>query len=114
MDHPNVDLLISLTVEMKKDLQEMKMAAKNLSDIRQDIIEVKEKTAVNTTTLVEHARRSTASEERLTIQEDKLEKFEDVIKSVNSVGRFLVKSLKILALLATIGLTILAWYYHSA
>lgn len=102
MEHPNVDLLISLVVDMKKD-----------------IAEIKEKTILNTATLDDHSRRSTASEARLDVQEQKLEKFiekmehvSDHVKSVESVAKFSVRGLKILGIIASVAATILALFSH--
>lgn len=74
------------------------------------LIEINERTVRNTTILEEHERRSTASEQRLEIQEQKLdhfmqvtsEKIEPIAKHVDRVGFGIKALMALIGLVATI------------
>lgn len=92
MDKPEIQLLADLILDVKKDV----------SDIKRDVAE-------NTVTLNEHARRSEASEGRLDVQEQKLEKFitemepvKDHVKTISLLTNAGVKILKVLGLLISL------------
>lgn len=65
MEQPENQLLTQLLLDVKQDV----------SAIKKDLAEIKSIAQDNTIELVEHTRRSTASEARLDVQEEKLEKF---------------------------------------
>lgn len=104
MDKPEVQILVDLVLDMKKDV----------SEIKKDGAETKAMTMQNSVVLAEHARRSEASEGRLDVQEVKLEKFitdmepvKDHVKTVHLVTSFTVKALKVMGIVASLVATVL-------
>lgn len=109
MDSQNNDLLIELILDIKKDVTDLKTMQ----------IEDHEISIKNSVILDEHARRSTASERRLDLQEEKFDEFvkkmqpiEDHVKSVKSVTKFMNVALKVLGTIVTIVGGIMAWLKH--
>jgi hypothetical protein len=103
VDAPEVKLLADLILDVKRDV----------SDIKKDLSETKDMTKSNSVVLEEHARRSRASESRLDVQEEKLDKFilemepvKDHVKTVSLLTHAGVKILKVLAILASLVATI--------
>lgn len=102
MDQQSSDILVSLVLDIKKD-----------------VADIKEKTAANTVTLDDHSRRSTASEGRLNVQEEKLEKFiekmepiQDHVKAVENIAKFSVSAIKILAVVVSVIATVMGIIHH--
>lgn len=83
-------LLAELILDVKKDVSEM----------RKDISEIRSVTKDNSSVLIEHMRRTEASEARLDVQE---EKFEDFARSMDPVK----EHVKTLHLLTDIGMKVL-------
>lgn len=99
------ELLVELMLDLKKDV----------SEIKRDLADTKEMTTSNKAVLEEHARRSTASEVRLDVQEEKLEQFiEDMepvqehIRAVSTLTKFIVKGSKVVTNVLKAGAAILA------
>lgn len=65
-------------------------------DMKKDQAEIKEATIKNTATLEEHVRRTEASEARLEIQEEKLDRFIDRMEPFEDHVKFVNMSLKVL------------------
>ncbi len=63
MESSDLTLLTALLIDMKKDV----------SQIQQDLAVARAIAAENTDVLIDHTRRSLASEQRLNVQEQKLE-----------------------------------------
>lgn len=92
-------ILIDLVLDMKKDV----------SQITQDLGDVKIETIKNTGQLEKHMMRSDMSEARLDVQEEKLEHFitemapvKEHVKSVATLTKFMGGAIKILGILASV------------
>lgn len=102
MDSQDKDLLVSLVLDIKKDV----------SDLKSSQSETKELTVKNTIILEEHMRRTSIAEERIEMLQKDLEPIKDHVKSVHVISAFLVKSIKILGVIVTLVGSILAWFSH--
>lgn len=104
MDQPENALLTQLLLDVKQDV----------SVIKRDLAETKELTKENSVVLAEHARRSVASENRLDLQEEKMEKFisdmgpvQDHVEMVSTLTKAGWTAIKVLAAIASLVATIL-------
>lgn len=102
MDSQDKDILISLVLDIKKDL----------SDLKDNQSETQELTVKNTIILEEHMRRTSIAEERIEMLQKDLEPIKDHVKSVHAVASFLTKSIKVVGIIVTLVGSILAWFSH--
>jgi hypothetical protein len=96
------------------DKPEFQLLADLILDVKKDVSIIKSDVAANTITLNEHARRSEASENRLDVQEEKLEQFikemkpvQEHVQTVSALTKVIGKALKFLALIVSIVSTVL-------
>lgn len=99
MEKPDLSLLVELVKDVKNDVIAMK----------KDLADTKEMTYANSIVLDEHARRSEASESRLDVQEEKLEKFmekmepiQDHVKAIETLKGAGGTTLKVIATILSI------------
>lgn len=102
MDSQDKDILISLVLDIKKDL----------SDLKDNQSETQELTVKNTIILEEHMRRTSIAEERIEMLQKDLEPIKDHVKSVHAIASFLTKSIKVVGIIVTLIGSILAWFSH--
>lgn len=99
MDKPEVQLLADLILDVKKDVSELK----------RDMSDTKDMAQANSISLNEHMRRSEASENRLDLQEDKLDHFikemepvKEHVKAVSLLTSLIGKCLKVFTVLLSL------------